>query len=517
MSRGTDPGRGTVSLDGPGVSIHDVVAVARHDATVQLTDTALARMATARTMVETLAGGEPTYGVSTGFGSLATVAIPADRRAALQASLIRSHAAGMGPAVEREVVRAMVFLRARTLALGASGARPLIAEGLVALVNAGIHPVVPEYGSLGASGDLAPLAHAAMVLLGEGMAEVDGTVLPAADALADAGLSPLILADKEGLALTNGTDGILGMLCLACHDAGSLLSQADVAAALTVEGLLATDRAYAADLQALRPHPGQATSAANLRRLLAGSDIVASHRTDDLRVQDAYSIRCTPQVHGAARDTLDHARRIAGVELESAIDNPMVLADGRVESCGNFHGAPLGFAADFLAIALAEVGAIAERRIDRLLDRTRSHGLPPFLADDPGVDSGLMIGHYTVAGLCAENRRLAAPASVDSLPTSGMQEDHVSMAWGAVRKLRRIVDNLRRIQAVEMVAAARAIDLRAPLEPAAGTGSALAALRTVVPGPGPDRFLSPELGAAEELLRSGALLQAVETAIGDLD
>jgi histidine ammonia-lyase len=506
----------TVYLDGPGVSIADVVAVARRGAVVELTDAAVDRMDAARSIVETLAGGAPTYGVSTGFGALASVTIPPGRRADLQAALVRSHAAGMGPPVEVEVVRAMVFLRARTLALGFSGARPVVAEGLLAMVNAGIAPLVPEYGSLGASGDLAPLAHAALAMMGEGEVRVGEEVVPAGEALAAAGLEPLVLADKEGLALTNGTDGILGQLCLACHDAAALLSTADVTAALTVEGVLATDRAFAADLQALRPQPGQAVSAANLRALLAGSPIVASHRTDDVRVQDAYSIRCTPQVHGAARDTLAHAVTVAEAELASAIDNPMVLPDGRVESCGNFHGAPLGFAADFLAIALAEVGAIAERRIDRVLDHHRSHGLPPFLADDPGVDSGMMIGQYTAAGLCAENRRLAAPASVDSLPTSGMQEDHVSMAWGAVRKLRRVVDNVRRILAVELAVSGRAVDLRAPLVPAAGTGAALAALRSDVPGPGPDRFLSPELAAAEELLRSGAVLAAVEEAIGPL-
>ncbi|MBT22346.1 histidine ammonia-lyase [Candidatus Poribacteria bacterium] len=506
----------TIRLDGPGVTIADVVEVARNHEPVALTDAALERMDSARAIVETLADADPTYGVSTGFGALATVTIAPERRADLQAALVRSHAAGMGPPVEPEVVRAMVFLRARTLALGHSGARPIVAEGLLNLINAGIAPVVPEHGSLGASGDLAPLAHAALALIGEGNVEVDGAVIPAAEALAGAGLSALTLADKEGLALTNGTDGILGMLCLACHDAGHLLTQADIAAAMTVEGVLATDRAFAADLTALRPHPGQATSAANLRALLAGSPIVASHRTDDLRVQDAYSIRCTPQVNGAARDTLTFTTTTAETELASAIDNPMVLPDGRVESCGNFHGAPLGFAADFLAIALTEVGAIAERRIDRVLDHTRSHGLPPFLADDPGVDSGMMIGQYTAAAMCAENRRLAGPASVDSLPTSGMQEDHVSMAWGAVRKLRRVVDNLRRILAIELTVSTRAVDLRSPLLPAPGTGAALAAIRTVAPGPGPDRFLSPELQAIEDLLASGGLLAAVNEEVGQL-
>ncbi|MEI2704434.1 MAG: histidine ammonia-lyase [Ilumatobacteraceae bacterium] len=503
-----------VHLDGPGVTIADVCAVARGGATVRLTEGAIERMDAARRIVEDLAHGEPVYGISTGFGALANVSIPEDRRTALQAALVRSHAAGMGPPVEDEVVRAMVFLRARTLALGASGARPVVAERMVDLINHGIVPVVPEFGSLGASGDLAPLAHAALVLMGEGLAVVDGRQLDGATALAGAGLAPVVLREKEGLSVTNGTDAILGMLCLAVHDATVLARQADMVAAMTVEAMLGTDRPFAADLQALRPHPGQAISAANLRTMLAGSPLVASHRHDDDRVQDAYSLRCTPQVHGAARDTLDHARRVAEWELASAIDNPMVLPDGRVESCGNFHGAPLGFAADFLAIALSEIGAIAERRMDRMLDRTRSHGLPPFLADDPGVDSGMMIAHYTAAAMCAENKRLAAPASVDSLPTSGMQEDHVSMAWGAVRKLRRVVGNVRRILAVEWCIAARAIELRAPVAaPAAATGAVLAALRQAVPGAGPDRFLAPELAAAESLLAADAPTLAL-TAVG---
>ena len=506
----------TVNLDGAGVTVADVVAIARRGEKVRLSDGALSRMADARRIVESLADGEPVYGISTGFGALANTTIPADRRAALQQSLIRSHAAGMGPAVEAEVVRAMMFLRARTLAFGASGARPQVAESLVRLINEGVVPVVPEHGSLGASGDLAPLAHAALVLIGEGEVLTDDGPIDAAEALARAGIEPLELVEKEGLALTNGTDGILGMLCLAAHDAKHLLTVADIVAACSVEALLATDRAFAADLLALRPHPGQQASAANLRAVLAGSPIVASHRHGDDRVQDAYSIRCTPQVHGAARDTLEFVIGVTDRELASAIDNPMVLPDGRVESCGNFHGAPVALAADYLAIAASEVGAIAERRIDRLLDPSRSHGLAPFLADDPGVDSGLMIGQYTAAALCAENRRLAAPAAVDSLPTSAMQEDHVSMGWGAARKLRRVIDNLRRILAVEWVAAARGIELRAPLQPAAGTAAAISLLRSRVPGPGPDRWLSPELAAAERMLADETLATAVEAATGPL-
>lgn len=494
----------TIELDGPGVSIDDVVDVARHDTRVELAATAVERMQAARAVVERLAEGEPKYGISTGFGALATVSIPPERRAALQAALIRSHAAGMGDPVEREVVRAMMLLRARTLALGHSGARPLVAQAMVDALNADITPIVPEYGSLGASGDLAPLAHGALALMGEGEVIHRGERKPAAGALAAEGLEPIVLAEKEGLAVTNGTDAILGMLCLAIHDADRLVDQADRITAITIEALLATPAPFDAALQEIRPHPGQAVSAANIREMLAGSPIVASHATDDPRVQDAYSVRCTAAVNGAVRDTLDHTRRVAGWELESAIDNPVVLADGRVESCGNFHGAPLGFAADFLAIAVAEVGAISERRMDRILDRTRSHGLPPFLADEVGVDSGLMIGHYTAAAMASENKRLAAPASVDSLPTSGMQEDHVSMAWLAVRKLRKVIDNVRRILAVEYVIAARGVDLRAPLRPADGTRAMIDALRDRVPGPGPDRYLAPELEAAVELLCDGA-------------
>ncbi len=499
----------TLHLDGPGVTVEAVVDVARNNTAVELTDGAIERMTVAREIVERLAGEAPTYGVSTGFGALADTVIAADRRAALQASLIRSHAAGMGEPIEVETVRAMMLLRARTLALGHSGARPEVAQAIVSLLNAGIAPVVPEHGSLGASGDLAPLAHCALALLGEGEVDVSGRRKTAAVALTDAGLEPIVLAEKEGLALTNGTDGILGMLALAVADAEALLDHADMTAAHTVEGVLATDRAYAADLMELRAHPGQATSAANLREWLAGSAIVASHLEGDSRVQDAYSIRCTPQVNGAARDTIAILRTTVEIELEAAIDNPVVLPDGRVESCGNFHGAPLGFAADFAAIALAEVGAIAERRIDRLLDQNRNAGLPPFLADDPGVDSGLMIGQYTAAAMAAENRRLAAPASVDSLPTSAMQEDHVSMAWSAARKLRRVVGNTRRILAIEWVTAGRAIDLRGPIRSAPSIEAALTLLRTRVDGPGPDRVLAPELAAAEELL-------ADPTALADL-
>ena len=509
---------GDVELIPEGAAAADVVAVAREDAPVVLGDRARAEMERSAAVVARRASEEaPAYGISTGFGSLALVRIPASDRVALQRALIRSHAAGMGPAIEREVVRAMMFLRARSLAMGRSGARPVVVERMIALLGAGVTPFVPEYGSLGASGDLAPLAHCALVLTGEGsVVGSDGACFPASEALASAGIEPVELIAKEGLALINGTDGMLGMLVMACWDLSRLLRVADVAAAMSVEALLGTDRVFAEDLIALRPQPGQIDSAWNLRVLLDGSSVVASHRFGDPRVQDAYSLRCAPQVIGAARDALGFASGVASVELRSAIDNPMVLPDGRVESCGNFHGAPVGMACDYLAIAAAEVGAIAERRTDRLLDAARSHGLPPFLAANPGVDSGMMLAGYTQAALMAENRRLAAPASVDSLPTSAMQEDHVSMGWGAARKLRVVVSNLTRIVAVELCCAARGLDLRAPLLPARGTGAALSAVRSRVPGPGPDRYLSPELAAVESLVASGAVLEAVERAVGPL-
>jgi len=508
----------TVAIGPHGVGAQDVISVARERRPVVLTEEALAAMRRGAALVAGLADSErPAYGVTTGFGSLALVTIPPERREELQRALIRSHAAGLGAPVEPEVVRGMMFLRARSLAMGHSGTRPLVAQALVELLNAGLTPVVPEHGSLGASGDLAPLAHCALALIGEGeVMTATGGRAPADVALREAGIEPITLGPKEGLALINGTDGMLAMLVLALADLERLLKVADITAAMSVEALLGTDRAFAPELLALRPQPGQADSAANLTALLSGSPIVASHREGDPRVQDAYSLRCAPQVAGAARDTVAHARRVADAELRAAIDNPMVLPDGRIESCGNFHGAPLAFACDFLAIAAAELGAIAERRTDRLLDAARSHGLPPFLAPDAGVNSGLMLGHYAQAALVAENRRLATPASVDSLPTSAMQEDHVSMGWGAARKLRHAVDNLTRILAVELVCAGRGLDLRSPLEPAAGTAAALAALRERVPGPGPDRFLSPELTAAEQLVRSGELLDRVESAIGAL-
>src|SRR3954471_24735986 len=414
------------------VSPEDVVRVARDGCGVRLADEALAAITASRDVVDRLAGADPPhYGISTGFGALATRHIPVAQRTELQRSLIRSHAAGSGPEVEREVVRALMFLRLSTLATGRTGVRRETATAYAALLSGGITPVVPEHGSLGCSGDLAPLAHCALALMGEGpVRDRDGRPRDAAAALGDAGIAPVVLAEKEGLALINGTDGMLGMLALAICDMRTLLTTADVAAAISIEGLLGTDAVLAEDLHGLRPHPGQAASAANMRAVLAGSPIVASHRgPEDTRVQDAYSLRCAPAVTGGARDTLDHATLVAERELASAIDNPVITLDDRIESNGNFHGAPLAYVLDFLAIVCADVASMAERRTDRFLDAARSHGLPAFLAHDPGVDSGHMIAQYTQAALVSELKRLAVPASADSIPSSAMQEDHVSMGW----------------------------------------------------------------------------------------
>jgi len=498
------------------VSEQDVLAVARYDAPIELTNEALEAIAKSRAVVEALAHDvEPHYGISTGFGALATTHIPVERRAQLQRSLIRSHAAGSGPEVEREVIRALMLLRLSTLATGRTGIRPETAKALAALLNSGLTPVVREYGSLGCSGDLAPLSHVALALIGEGeVRDRDGNLHAAGDALPAAGITPVALAEKEGLALINGTDGMLGQLLLACTDLDLLLRTADLTASMSVEAMLGTNAVFADDLQQLRPQPGQLTAAANMRALLADSPIMASHAGPDcVYVQDAYSMRCAPQVAGAARDTLAHARLIAGYELRSAVDNPVVLPDGRVESNGNFHGAPVAYVLDFLAIVAADVASMAERRTDRMLDVARSRGLPPFLTDDAGVDSGHMIAQYTQAAIVSELKRLAAPASVDSIPSSAMQEDHVSMGWSAARKLRRSIDGLTRVLAIELLTAARALDLRAPLQPGPATGAVRAALRERVDGPGPDRFLSPEIETTVEFVRTGAAVSAAERAL----
>jgi histidine ammonia-lyase len=488
-----------------------LLAVARRGEEVTVDDETVQCLSAQRAAIEEMvSSGVPVYGVSTGFGSLATTFVAPDQRRALQRALIRSHAAGVGPEVEVEVVRAMMVSRLTTLCSGVTGVQPATALAYAAMLNAGITPVVYEYGSLGCSGDLAPLAHVALALMGEGDVTLrDGSRTSAAAALAGAGLVPVELAEKEGLALLNGTDGMLGQLIMALEDGENLMALADVSASLSIQALRGTDRVFIDEIQALRPHPGQRRSAANLLALLADSGIVDSHLGDTTQVQDAYSLRCAPQVHGAARDTFTHAASVADVELASAIDNPSILPDGTLSSNGNFHGAPVGYVLDFLAIAVADVASMAERRTDRLLDVHRNFGLPAFLAHQAGVDSGLMIAQYSQAAMVSEMKRLASPASVDSIPSSAMQEDHVSMGWHAARKLRRALSAFADVLAIELVAASRAMALRAPLRASPATAAVADLVNSVTGGPGPDRWMSPQITQVGELVRSGRILATV--------
>jgi histidine ammonia-lyase len=508
-----------ISVGRQALTIEDVSLIARGYEQVEIDSATLHALDERRKLVEGHSeSGLPIYGVSTGFGSLASTYIePGDRRE-LQRSLIRSHAATWGEAVEDEVVRAMMACRLRTLCSGYAGVRSSTAIAYARLLNARITPIFGEFGSLGCSGDLAPLAHVALALMGEGrVRDRTGAELAAGEGLLSQGLEPVELAEKEGLALINGTDGMLGMLALAILDVSELLRVADVTASISVQALRGTDRAFSDELQMLRPQIGQRASAANLVRLMAGSPIVGDHAHDMTQVQDAYSLRCAPQVHGAARDTVTHARTVAEIELASSIDNPVLLADGTLSSNGNFHGAPLALVLDFLAIAVADVASMAERRTDRMLDPSRSYGLPPFLADRPGIDSGMMIAHYTQAALVAEAKRLASPASVDSIPTSAMQEDHVSMGWHAARKLRRSIDCLRTTLAIELMVGARAMVLRAPLTGSAPTSAIVDSLADRGLGPGRDRHVGPEIAEVELFVRSGAIWEAVTRTVGELN
>jgi len=501
-----------VVLDGSPLSVGDVVAVARRGERVSVAAAARQRMAPARALVDRLdAEDSVVYGVTTGFGALADKAIDRADRATLQRAVVRSHAAGLGAPLPAEVVRGMLLLRARTLCAGYSGVRPELVEAMAALLDSGLVPWVPEHGSLGASGDLAPLAHAAACLLGEGwVVGEDGARVSAADALRAHGLAPVEVGVKEGLALINGTDGMAATLALAVYDLAGLLSAADCACAMSVEALLGTSRAFEADVVALRPSPGQRDSAANLRALLRGSPMVASHRASHHAVQDAYSLRCAPQVHGAARDVFGFARTTVERELASVVDNPLVMVEqGEVVSSGNFHGQALAYAADMLASVCADVASISERRVDRMVDPARSRGLPAFLTRNPGVNSGLMIAHYTAAACVTALRVAAAPVAVQNVPVSAGQEDHVSMGFTAALRTRRSVEDLRRVLAVEMMCAAQALELRAPLRPAPATGALLASLRTRVPPLGEDRFLGDDMGNAESWVREGVWRDAL--------
>jgi histidine ammonia-lyase len=509
----------TVVVSGEPLTIDDVVDVARGGATAQLDVSVLARMAPSRQVVlDAAARGDVVYGVTTGFGALADTTVPVGKLALMQAALLRSHAAAVGDPLPDEIVRGLLLLRARTLAAGYSGVRVDVPDLLLALLDRGLLPVVPEKGSVGASGDLAQLAHLALPLIGEGKLKrvATGEVADSAGLMLGMGLRPLVLEPKEGLSLLNGTEPMQVVLALAVADATELVKAADVACALSVEALLGTDRPYDERVQALRPHPGQLASAGNLRRLLAGSPLIASHRDSHHAVQDAYCLRCAPQVHGAVRDVLAFARGVVERELGAVVDNPVILDDGSVMTTGNFHGEPLAFGADALTMAMCEIASVSERRVDRMLDPAFSRGLPPFLAVDAGTNSGYMLAQYTAAALVSENKVLAHPASVDTIPTSGNQEDHVSMGWHAVRKLREVIRNVRAVLAVELVVAAQAIDLRADVAaPADATAAAHARLREEVARMDTDREVAPQLAAVDALLPE--LVAAAESVAGPLD
>ena len=523
------------------LSLGDFEDVARRHRRVSLSAAALSRVAENRSFVDRLvAGGETVYGVTTGFGRFANTRIEESQTRQLQRNLILSHAVGVGEPFAREVVRGMLLLRAQSLAHGSSGVRPVVVESLVKMLNADIHPVIPSQGSVGASGDLAPLAHMALALIGEGDVEVRGRVVPAREALAAAGIEPVVLAAKEGLALINGTQAMTSLLALALLDAQRLAQVADVAAAMTVEGLLASHMPFHPAVGRLRPHEGLLRVSSNMRALLADSEIVLSHLGCD-KVQDPYSLRGVPQVHGASRRALEHALEVLHTELESVTDNPLVVTHGLspeernygahgvgtaddgvdgafggdelgvVISAGNFHGQPLALVADYATIAVAELANISERRTEQMVNPALS-GLPAFLCEHGGLNSGFMVAQYTAAALVSENKVLSHPASVDSITTSANQEDHVSMGTHACRKLRQVVTNAQYVLAVELMAAAQALDFRAPLKAGTGAAAAHRHVRTLVPRLQEDRYLKPDVEALAAAIKDGSLLAAVSEA-----
>jgi histidine ammonia-lyase len=495
----------TVIVTGDALSIDDVADVALGAARAELGPDVGDRMKFSREVVAAAIGGDAAvYGVNTGFGALADTAVGEQDLARLQRAIIVSHAAGTGEPLDDAAVRAILLLRARTLAAGYSGVRTDLPARLLELLERGLLPVIPGKGSVGASGDLAQLAHLAQPLIGEGRLRGPGDPprgRPAADVLREHGITPLVLAPKEGLSLVNGTEPMQALLAFSVRDAELLARAADVACALSIEALLGTDRPYDERVQVLRRHPGQLDSAANLRALLAGSALMASHRHSTHAVQDAYCLRCAPQVHGAVRDVLSYARGVLQTELGAVVDNPVIVPDGEVMTTGNFHGEPLAFAADMLAMAISELASISERRVDRMLDPAFSRGLPPFLAPDAGTNSGFMLAQYTAASLVSENKVLAHPASVDTIPTSGKQEDHVSMGWTSVRKLREVVANVRTCLAVEILCAAQGIGLRAAIAaPSAPMAAVYAAIRDRVPAMDVDREVAEQIAAVDALI-----------------
>jgi histidine ammonia-lyase len=502
---------------GETLTLADVSAVAA-GAEVTFPDAARERIVAARAVVEdAVASGDVVYGVTTGFGALANVRIDPSKASDLQHGIVRSHATAVGRPLSRPEARAMLLLRAHVLALGHSGVRAELVDLMVAMLNADVIPAVPEQGSLGASGDLAPLANLALPVIGAGEVLAAIGTEPSAEALPRAGLAPLTLEAKEGLALVNGTQGMLAIGALATERLSTLARTADVVAAMTVEAALGTDTPFDYRLQRLRPHPGQAASASNLRLLLEGSPILASHRDSEHLVQDAYSLRCAPQVHGATRDVLEFARGVLEIELNAVSDNPIVLPEGgAIVSGGNFHGQPVAVAMDAIAAATVGMASISERRLYRLLDPALSNGLPAFLVPESGLNSGFMLVQYTAASLVSESKSLAHPASVDSIPSSAGQEDHVSMGMTAARHAREIVANAETVVALEALGAAQALDLRTPLEPGPATRAVSNALRAVVPFYEADREFGPDIATVVRLVRSGELASAAENVTGPL-
>ncbi len=504
-----------VVLGAERVTLEDVEAVA-DGAIIEVAEVARQRIARSRAIVEEkILEGIPVYGVNTGFGALAEVQIPADQIKALQRNLILSHAAGVGDPLSRRETRATMFLRAQVLAVGTSGVRLEVLDLLIAMLNRGIHPVIPEKGSVGASGDLAPLAHIALIMIGEGSAEYEGQIMPAADALQRASLRPIELQAKEGLAMVNGTQAMAALGTLSLLTAERLVRLADVAGSMTLEGLRGITTAFDERIHNARPHPGQITAAKNIRRITADSKMATTAVHG--KVQDPYSLRCMPQVHGATRDALSYARSVFETEVNSATENPMVFAEeGEILSGGNFHGQPLALALDFMAIALSEIGNISERRVEQLVNPALS-GLPPFLVPESGIHSGYMMAQVTAASLVNENKVFANPASTDSIPGSGSREDHVSMGMTSARKLRVVAENTRAILAVEILCAAQAMDFHAPLQAGKGTLAAHQTVRDAVPHLDADRLLARDIEAIMSLERRGAILTAVEDAIGELE
>jgi histidine ammonia-lyase len=495
-------------LDGQALTLGEIEGVAIGRCAVEVAPAALRRVAESRGLIERILGaGETVYGVNTGFGKLADVRIPGDRLAELQINLVRSHAGGVGEPLAEAESRAMVALRANVLAKGFSGVRPELLELLVAMLNAGVHPVIPEKGSVGASGDLAPLAHLALVVVGEGEAFHRGERVAGAEALRRAGLKPLELTAKEGLALLNGTQAMTAVGALAVSRAQRVVELSDLSGAMSLEALKGTPAAFDARIHRARPHAGQILAAENLLRLLEGSEIRESHREGDTRVQDAYCLRCMPQVHGAVRGVLEHVAHVLETEAGSATDNPLVFpgADAAVISGGNFHGAPLSYAFDYAAIAMTDLAGITERRIDRLLNPDINEGLPAFLAMDPGLSSGFMIAQIVAAALINECQVLAHPSSTGSIPTDGGKEDHVSMGMTGALKLRQIVENAERVLGIELMCAAQALEFRRPLKSSDRIEEAHDAIRTIVPRLQRDRVLAPDIAAMAEAVRGGKL------------